>query len=279
MTRSSTSSPRATRNVGFHFGLEPKTVAGVAFLWSNPDRPFISHVLHTAKHTDPVLMGYPWAQRNTIHTRSNNTIQLDDRQGEEHIKVATEHGKSQLNLGHRVDRSNGQRSSGAELRTDGAAAVRGGAGVMVSAYARNGASGKPLDMQETVAQLEGALALAKALASSAQASKAEAADTGSQQAVNKSLQPVPAGASTSQAPSAKQIRKASHLLEKQVRRALVRVKGLDSTNVVVVARGGVVTLGGSVPAASQIPPAVSGSQHVSGATEAHDSLQVRMPVP
>lgn len=90
---------------------------------------------------------------------------------------------------------------------------------------------------------------------------------------------MPAGASASQAPSAKQIRKASHLLEKQVRRALVRVKGLDSTNMVVVARGGVVTLSGSVPDASQIPLAVSGSQHVSGVTEAHDSLQVRMPVP
>jgi Rhs element Vgr protein len=174
-------------NVGFHFGLEPKTVVGVAFLWNNPDFPFISHVLHTARHTDPIRSGHPWAQRNTIHTRSNNTIQLEDRQGQEHIKVATENGKSQLTLGHMVDRGQAERGSGTELRTDGAAAVRGGAGVMVSAYARNGASGKQLDMQETVAQLEDALAVAKALASSAQASKAEAADTDSQQAVNKSL--------------------------------------------------------------------------------------------
>lgn len=174
-------------NVGIHFGLEPKTVVGVAFLWNNPDFPFISHVLHTARHTDPIRSGHPWAQRNTIHTRSNNTIQLEDREGHEHIKVATENGKSQLTLGHMVDRGQVERGSGAELRTDGAAALRGGAGVMVSAYARNGASGKQLDMQETVAQLEQALTTAKALASSAQASKAEAADTDNQQAVNKSL--------------------------------------------------------------------------------------------
>jgi type VI secretion system secreted protein VgrG len=174
-------------NVGFHFGLEPETVVGVAFLWNNPDLPYISHVLHTAGHTDPIHMGHPWAQRNTIHTRSNNTIQLEDREGQEHIKVATENGKSQLNLGHMVDRGQEQRGSGAELRTDGAAAIRGGGGVIVSAYARNGATGKQLDMQETVAQLEDALALAKALASSAQASKAEAADTDNQQAVNKAL--------------------------------------------------------------------------------------------
>lgn len=172
---------------GFHFGLEPKTIVGVAFLWSNPDRPFISHVLHTAKHTDPLVVGYPWAQRNTIRTRSNNTLQMDDHAGREHIKVATEHGKSQLNLGHMVDRGQNERGHGAELRTDGAASMRGGAGVMLSAYARNGASGKQLDMQETVAQLEGALSLAKALASSAQASKAEPADTDTQQTVNKAL--------------------------------------------------------------------------------------------
>ncbi|MFP6562050.1 BON domain-containing protein [Paraburkholderia sp. B3] len=86
-------------------------------------------------------------------------------------------------------------------------------------------------------------------------------------------------ASAGPAPSAKQIRKANHLLEKQIRRALVHVKGLDSTNVVVVARGGVVTLGGSVPDASQIPLAMSGAQRVSGVTEVRNSLQVRMPVP
>lgn len=172
---------------GFHFGLVEGTVVGVSFLWGCVDLPFISHVLHTAQHTDPIVAGAPWGTRNTIRTRSNNTLEMDDRQGREHIKVATEHGKTQLNLGHMVDRGQSERGSGAELRSDGPAALRGGGGVMVSAYARNGASGKQLDMQETVALLEDALALAKALASSAQASKAEAADIGSQHAVNKAL--------------------------------------------------------------------------------------------
>ncbi|WP_244106487.1 type VI secretion system Vgr family protein [Burkholderia anthina] len=172
---------------GFHFGLVEGTVVGVSFLWGCVDLPFISHVLHTAQHTDPIVAGAPWGTRNTIRTRSNNTLQMDDRDGREHIKVATEHGKSQLNLGHMVDRGQGERGSGAELRSDGRAALRGGGGVLVSAYARNDASGKQLDMQETVAQLEDALALAKALASSAQASKAEAADIDSQRAANAAL--------------------------------------------------------------------------------------------
>ncbi|WP_346778858.1 type VI secretion system tip protein VgrG [Burkholderia sp. Ac-20344] len=169
---------------GFHFGLVEGTVVGVSFLWGCVDLPFISHVLHTAQHTDPIVAGVPWGTRNTIRTRSNNTLQMDDGEGREHIKVATEHGKSQLNLGHMVDRGQSERGSGAELRSDGPAALRGGGGVLVSAYARNGASGKQLDMQETVAQLEDALALAKALASSAQASKADAADIDSQRAAN-----------------------------------------------------------------------------------------------
>lgn len=172
---------------GFHFGLVEGTVVGVSFLWGCVDLPFISHVLHTAQHTDPIVAGVPWGTRNTIRTRSNNTLEMDDRGGREHIKIATEHGKSQLNLGHMVDRGQSERGSGAELRSDGPAALRGGGGVLVSAYARNGASGKQLDMQETVAQLEDALALAKALASSAQTSKAEAADIGSQRAANEAL--------------------------------------------------------------------------------------------
>ncbi|WP_175717813.1 type VI secretion system Vgr family protein [Burkholderia anthina] len=172
---------------GFHFGLVEGTVVGVSFLWGCVDLPFISHVLHTAQHTDPIVAGAPWGTRNTIRTRSNNTLQMDDRDGREHIKVATEHGKSQLNLGHMVDRGQGERGSGAELRSDGRAALRGGGGALVSAYARNDASGKQLDMQETVAQLEDALALAKALASSAQASKAEAADIDSQRVANAAL--------------------------------------------------------------------------------------------
>lgn len=172
---------------GFHFGLVEGTVVGVSFLWGCVDLPFISHVLHTAQHTDPIVAGVPWGTRNTLRTRSNNTLEMDDRQGREHIKVATEHGKSQLNLGHMVDRGQSERGSGAELRSDGAAVLRGGRGVMVSAHARNGASGTQLDMQEAVAQLEDALALAKALASSAQASNAEAADIDGQRAANEAL--------------------------------------------------------------------------------------------
>ena len=172
---------------GFHFGLVEGTIVTVGFLWGCPDLPFISQVLHTAQHTDPVNSTYPWGTRNTLRTRSNNTLQMEDGQGREHIKLATEHSKSQLNLGHSVDRSQSERGHGAELRTDMQAIVRGGAGAMVTAYKRSGGGGHQLDMQETIAQLKDMLALAQTLAQSAEASKASPADTGAQKAINDAL--------------------------------------------------------------------------------------------
>jgi len=58
---------------------------------------------------------------------------------------------------------------------------------MVTAYDRPGATGKQLDMQETIAQLEEALATAKALAASAGSAKAEPADTDAQQQMKDDL--------------------------------------------------------------------------------------------
>lgn len=71
------------------------------------------------------------------------------------------------------------------------------------------------------------------------------------------------------------IRKADRLLSKQVRVALVRVKGLDSGRIVVIARSGDVTLGGSVPEAGQIALAHAAAQGVSGVHSVTDSLSVQ----
>ncbi|MDR5751498.1 DUF2345 domain-containing protein, partial [Caballeronia sp. LZ024] len=72
-------------------------------------------------------------------------------------------------------------------RTSGWGVLRAGKGVMVTTYDRPGASGKQLDMQETIAQLESALATAKALAASATSAKAEPADTDAQQQMKDDL--------------------------------------------------------------------------------------------
>ncbi|WP_296663621.1 BON domain-containing protein [Paraburkholderia sp.] len=72
-------------------------------------------------------------------------------------------------------------------------------------------------------------------------------------------------------------RKADRLLAKQVRRALVRVKGLDSSRIVVIARGGDVTLGGSVPEAEQTGVAHAAAAGVSGVRNVTDNLSVKAP--
>ena len=43
---------------------------------------------------------------------------MEDWDNEQHIKLATERGKSQLTLGHSVDRKRKKRGDGFELRTD-----------------------------------------------------------------------------------------------------------------------------------------------------------------
>ncbi|MEK6347708.1 MAG: type VI secretion system tip protein VgrG [Burkholderia sp.] len=165
-----------TGRTGFHFGLVEGTVVTVGFLWGNPDLPFISQALHTAESVDPIVSGAPWDTRNTIRTRSNNTFELDDREGKEHIKLATEHGKTQLNLGFTVDRNNRPRGEGFELRSDARGHVRAGGGVLVSADRQEKAIGEQVDMQAATNQFGLTQAHARGLAEAATVAQAAIAD-------------------------------------------------------------------------------------------------------
>ncbi|MGS0891688.1 type VI secretion system Vgr family protein [Burkholderia stagnalis] len=167
---------------GFHFGLVEGTVVGVSFLWGCVDLPFISHVLHTARHTDPIVAGVPWGTRNTIRTRSNNTVELDDRKDKEHIKIATEHGKTQLNLGHTVDRDQQPRGEGFELRTDDRGHVRAGGGLLVSSDRQEKAIGQTTDMRPATNQFALTQAQAQGLTDAAAVAQAEIADLKSENA-------------------------------------------------------------------------------------------------
>jgi hyperosmotically inducible periplasmic protein len=72
----------------------------------------------------------------------------------------------------------------------------------------------------------------------------------------------------------KAVRKANRLLSKNVRRALVKVKGLDSTNIVVSAKNGAIVLGGTVPQGDQIQLAVTTAQGVSGVRSVRNALRI-----
>ncbi|MBI0036611.1 type VI secretion system Vgr family protein, partial [Gilliamella sp. B14448G11] len=91
---------------------------------------------------------------------------------QEHIKLATEYGKTQLNIGHLVDQNKEQRGEGFELRTDEWGAIAANKGLYLTSQIEPKAQGKQLDMQGAITQLENALSIAKALQNAATASEA-----------------------------------------------------------------------------------------------------------
>ncbi|WP_409520933.1 type VI secretion system Vgr family protein [Pseudomonas sp.] len=178
--------PYAGDTHGLHLPLICGTEVAVAFEQGDPDRPYIAHALHDSEHPDHVtLRNY---KRNVLRTPANNKLRMDDTRGQEHIKLSTEHsGKSQLNLGHVVDAERKPRGAGAELRTDGHVAMRGGSGIFISADAQPQAQGTMLEMGAALAQLNNALALVNALAQSAAVSGALPADNQAQQSLREAL--------------------------------------------------------------------------------------------
>ncbi|ELQ6226168.1 type VI secretion system tip protein VgrG [Cronobacter sp. EKM101R] len=150
---------------GLHFPLLDGTEVAVAFEGGDPDRPYIAHVLHDGGRPDLVTSRND--TRNIIRTAGLNKIRMEDRRGQEHIKISTEYGKTQFSAGHLVNAQGKPRGEGAEARTDKWMALRAAKGVLITTEAQPRAEGKQLEMTAAIAQLEKALALAKTLQQSA----------------------------------------------------------------------------------------------------------------
>ena len=167
---------------GFHFPLIQGTEVAIAFREGDPDQPYIAHALHDSRHVDHVTEEN--STRNVIRTAGLNKLRMEDKRGEEHIKLSTEYGgKTQLNLGHNVNASRVLRGEGAELRTDNWVSIRGGKGVFISADAQPQAQGKMLAMQDAVNELYKAQQLTASLRSAAETATAELADLQTQKSL------------------------------------------------------------------------------------------------
>ena len=156
--------PYAGPEYGIHFPLHEGTEVMLSFVQGNPDRPYISGVMHDSAHPDHIPAD--WNTRNVIRTWANNKLRMEDQKGQEHIKLATDYQKSQLNLGHIVDSSRekrGENGEGFELRTDGWGAVRAGKGILVSSDTQGGAKGEVLEMGKAIRRMRKALVAAKLL--------------------------------------------------------------------------------------------------------------------
>jgi len=133
----------------------------ITFLGGDPDKPLIIAQVYNQRAQPPGFsrLGRLPGNRYLSGIRSReingdrfNQLRLDDTHGEIGAQLASEHGDSQLNLGHlaepRVDGVAEQRGEGAELRSDMAVAVRGAAGVLITASPGGGAVGKQLERSE-----------------------------------------------------------------------------------------------------------------------------------
>ncbi|MEQ5206799.1 type VI secretion system tip protein VgrG [Proteus sp. fly-1067] len=148
--------PYAGDTYGIHFPLIQGTEVAIAFHEGDPDRPYIAHALHDSRHPDHVTDRNN--TRNVIRTPANNKLRMEDKRGQEHIKISTEYGgKSQLNLGHIVDANRDKRGEGFELRTDSWGAIRAGKGLFISADNQTKAGGEVLAMEPAISLIKGAI--------------------------------------------------------------------------------------------------------------------------
>jgi hyperosmotically inducible periplasmic protein len=86
------------------------------------------------------------------------------------------------------------------------------------------------------------------------------------------------GNDTGAAPATTQTSKqANHALEKKVRAALDHAKDIKVENIIVRARGGAVTLEGTVPDSTQIDKAAQVAQGVAGVTSVKNALTIKEP--
>ena len=169
------SRPYAGDTYGLHLPLLAGTEVAIGFEDGNPDRPYISGVLHDSAHGDHVTIRNN--KRNVLRTPANNKIRLDDERGKEHIKVSTEYGgKSQLNLGHLVDSEKQPRGEGFELRTDSWGAIRAQKGMFISADGQAKAQGQVLEMDPAVSNLSDAREQMTSISTDAQTATANPAD-------------------------------------------------------------------------------------------------------
>ncbi|VTN96463.1 VgrG protein [Klebsiella pneumoniae] len=170
--------PYAGDTYGFHSPLLDGTEVAVVFDGGDPDRPYIAYALHDSEHPDHVTSDNH--TRNVWRTPANNKLRMEDKRGEEHIKLATEYGKTQLNMGHLVNSQCEKRGAGFELRTDEHGAVRAAKGLFLTADAQAKAQGPVLEMAPAINQINQANSQMQALNSAAEAAGALICDINTQ---------------------------------------------------------------------------------------------------
>ena len=181
--------PYSGETYGWHTPLLDGTEVAVAYSSGDIDLPYISHALHDSEHPDHVTRDNH--TRNVLRTPANNKMRMEDQRGEEHIKLATEYGRTQLNAGHLVDAQEKPRGKGFELRTDEHGVIRVAKGLFICADGQQKAQGEVLDMDTALKEIEACLRQLQQLEVAAEQAQALKADIDSQiQMFEKRLKPL-----------------------------------------------------------------------------------------
>ncbi|MVW45841.1 DUF2345 domain-containing protein, partial [Enterobacteriaceae bacterium TzEc013] len=144
--------PYAGEMYGWHTPLTDGTEVAIAYSNGDIDLPYIAYALHDPEHPDPVTRDNH--TRNVLRTPANNKLRMEDKRGEEHVKLATEYGKTQLNSGHLVDAQEQPRGKGFELRTDEHGVIRVAKGLFVTADGQQKAAGGVPDMNTALREID-----------------------------------------------------------------------------------------------------------------------------
>ncbi|MCK2067953.1 type VI secretion system Vgr family protein [Enterobacter hormaechei] len=170
--------PYAGDTLGWHTPLTDGTEVAIAYSNGDIDLPYIAYALHDSEHLDPVSRDNH--TRNVLRTPANNKLRMEDKRGEEHIKLATEYGKTQLNSGHLVDAQEQPRGKGFELRTDEHGVIRVAKGLFVTADGQQKAAGGVLEMSTALREIDVCLKQLQQLEMAAEQAQALKADIDSQ---------------------------------------------------------------------------------------------------
>ena len=170
--------PYTGETLGWHLPLTDGTGVAIAYSNGDIDLPYIACALHDSEYPDLVTRDNH--TRNLLRTPANNKLRMEDQRGEEHIKLATEYGKTQLNTGHLVDAQGKTRGRGTELRTDERGVIRAEKGLFISADGQARAQGEVLDMSAALKEIEQLTRQLQQLETAAEQAQALKADIDSQ---------------------------------------------------------------------------------------------------
>jgi len=175
------SQPMASQNFGATWLPRVGDEVMVQFLSGDPDRPVITGCVHNAAATpatfsqaasmpgDKALTGI---RSQMFQGSGGNELVFDNSVDQLRARLASDHARTELNLGYLVQpRSGGVASpkgEGFELRTDAYGVARAEQGMLISTDGRNGGSGVHLDAQELTDQIQASMDLTQSLAKVAQ---------------------------------------------------------------------------------------------------------------